>query len=232
MLSTLKEEVYKANCSLVAHKLVIFTWGNVSAIDRKEGLFVIKPSGVEYDEMKPEHMVVMDLEGKVVEGDLKPSSDARTHLCLYREFKEIKGIVHTHSEWATIWAQAGKNIPALGTTHADYFRGEIPCTRALTRSEIEGDYEMETGRVIAETFRNIRYQDIPGVLVRGHGPFCWGNHAADAVYNAVVLEQVAKMAYYTLRLNPDATFDSTLLEKHFTRKHGPDAYYGQGKTGK
>lgn len=227
MLSTLKSEVYKANCSLVDHKLVLITWGNVSAIDRREGLVVIKPSGVEYKEMKPEQMVVMDLDGNVVEGKLKPSSDALTHLFLYKEFPEISGVVHTHSEWATIWAQAGKGIPALGTTHADYFRGEIPCTRTLTRAEIEGDYEKETGRVIAEMFRNKRYQDIPGVLVHGHGPFCWGNTAADAVDNAVVLEQLAKMAYHTLRLDPDATFDPALLEKHFSRKHGPGAYYGQ-----
>ncbi len=228
----LKQTVYEANCSLVDHKLVIFTWGNVSAIDRKEGLFVIKPSGIDYSEMKAEQMVVLDLEGNVVEGDLKPSADALTHLCLYKEFPDIGGIVHTHSEWATLWAQAGKGIPALGTTHADYFKGEIPCTRSLTRSEIEGDYETETGRVISETFRNIRYQDIPGILVRGHGPFCWGSNAVDAVHNAVVLEQVARMAYYTLQLNPEVTFDPDLLEKHFSRKHGPDAYYGQDETGK
>ena len=228
----LKQTVYEANCSLVDHKLVIFTWGNVSAIDRKEGLFVIKPSGIDYSEMKAEQMVVLDLEGNVVEGDLKPSADALTHLCLYKEFPDIGGIVHTHSEWATLWAQAGKGIPALGTTHADYFKGEIPCTRSLTRSEIEGDYETETGRVISETFRNIRYQDIPGILVRGHGPFCWGSNAVDAVHNAVVLEQVARMAYYTLQLNPVVTFDPDLLEKHFSRKHGPDAYYGQDETGK
>ncbi len=227
MLSTLKKEVYKANCSLADHQLVIFTWGNVSAIDRKEELFVIKPSGVEYNQMKPEQMVVMDLEGNVVEGDLKPSSDALTHLFLYKEFKEISGVVHTHSEWATIWAQAGKGIPALGTTHADYFRGEIPCTRDLTLAEIEGDYETETGRVIVEAFRNIRYQEVPGVLVRGHGPFCWGKSAADAVHSAVILEQVARMAYYTLRLNPDATLAPGLLDRHFSRKHGPGAYYGQ-----
>lgn len=232
MLSTRKHEVFKANCSLVEHNLVLFTWGNVSAINRKERLVVIKPSGIDYQEMLPDQMVVMDLEGNVVEGNLKPSSDALTHLYLYKAFPEIGGVVHTHSEWATIWAQAGKGIPALGTTHADYFRGEIPCTRALNRAEIEGEYETETGRVIVEAFRNIRYQDIPGVLVHSHGPFCWGNSAADAVHNAVVLEQLAKMAYHTLQLNPDAKLDPGLLEKHFSRKHGPDAYYGQGKTGK
>jgi len=232
MLREIKKEVFQANMSLVEYKMVIFTWGNVSAIDRNQELVVIKPSGIDYMEMKPEQMVVLDLNGTVVEGDLKPSSDALTHLCLYKEFPEIRGVVHTHSEWATIWAQAGKGIPALGTTHADYFKGEIPCTRSLTRAEIKGDYETETGRVIAETFRNIRYQDIPGVLVHGHGPFCWGNSAADAVHNAVVLEQVARMAYHTLRLNEDATLDPGLMEKHFSRKHGPDAYYGQGKTGK
>lgn len=229
MLQEIRKEVFQANLSLVEYKLVLFTWGNVSAIERNEGLVVIKPSGIDYGEMKPEQMVVIDLEGNVVEGNLKPSSDAPTHIFLYKEFPEIGGIVHSHSEWATIWAQAGKGIPALGTTHADYFKGEIPCTRSLTRAEIEGDYETETGRVITETFRNIRYQDIPGVLVHGHGPFCWGNNAADAVHNAVVLEQVARMAYHTLQLNPDAIFDPDLLEKHFSRKHGPDAYYGQEK---
>jgi L-ribulose-5-phosphate 4-epimerase len=232
MLKEIKKEVFQANMSLAEYKLVIFTWGNVSAIDRNQGLVVIKPSGIDYREMKPERMVVLDMNGTVVEGDLKPSSDAPTHLCLYKEFPEIGGVVHTHSEWATIWAQAGKGIPALGTTHADYFKGEIPSTRSLTRAEIEGDYETETGRVIVETFRDIKYQDIPGVLVSGHGPFCWGNSAADAVHNAVVLEQVARMAYHTLRLNEDATINPGLLEKHFSRKHGPDAYYGQKKKEK
>jgi len=232
MLKEIKKEVFQANISLLEYKLVILTWGNVSAIDRNRGLVVIKPSGIDYREMKPEQMVVLDLNGTVVEGDLKPSSDALTHLCLYKEFPKIGGIVHTHSECATIWAQAGKGIPALGTTHADYFKGEIPCTRSLTRAEIKGDYETETGRVIAETFRNSRYQDIPGVLVHGHGPFCWGKSAADAVHNAVVLEQVARMAYHTLQLNPDATLNPDLLDKHFSRKHGPDAYYGQEETGK
>ena len=232
MLSTLKREVCQANGSLVEHNLVLFTWGNVSAINRKERLVVIKPSGIDYREMQPDQMVIVDLEGNVVDGILNPSSDVLTHLCLYQAFPEIGGVVHTHSEWATIWAQAGIGIPALGTTHADYFRGEIPCTRALNRAEIKGDYEKETGRIIAETFRNIRYQDIPAVLVRGHGPFCWGDSAADAVHHAVVLEQVAKMAYHTLQLNPDALFDPHLLEKHYSRKHGPGAYYGQGETGK
>ena len=225
----LKKIVCHANQELVKKNLIVLTWGNVSAINRKAGVVVIKPSGIGYMEMKPEQMVVLDLDGRVVEGNLKPSSDAPTHIYLFKKFPEIGGIVHTHSEWATIWAQGGKGIPALGTTHADYFHGEIPCTRPLSKSEIEENYEMETGKVITETFRNIRYQDVPGVLVHGHGPFSWGVDAVDAVHNAVVLEQVARMAYHTLQLNPDVKFDPDLLDKHFSRKHGPDAYYGQEK---
>ena len=229
-MQTLKQEVYNANLLLVDFGLVIFTWGNVSSIDRKEGLIVIKPSGIDYNKMKPEDMVVLDLNGKGIDGELKPSSDAPTHVSLYNEFPEIGGIVHTHSEWATIWAQSGKNIPALGTTHADYFNGEIPCTRPLSRSEIDGEYEVETGKIIGETFKNIRYQYIPGVLVHSHGPFCWGKTVTEAVHNAVVLERIARMAYHTLQINPDAKFDQDLLNKHFSRKHGPGAYYGQGEN--
>jgi len=229
MLSILKEEVYNANLLLVDFGLVSLTWGNVSAIDRKEGLIAIKPSGIEYNEMKPDDMVLLDLNGKVVDGELKPSSDAPTHIHLYNDFPEIGGVVHTHSQWATVWAQAGRGIPPLGTTHADYFNGEIPCTRPLQKSEIDGEYEIETGRVIRETFNKQRYIDVPGVLVHSHGPFCWGKNAVDAVQIAVILEQLAKMAYHTLQLNPGARMDPHLLEKHFSRKHGPGAYYGQGK---
>ena len=229
MMQILKKEVYNANLLLVDFGLVIFTWGNVSSIDRKEGLIVIKPSGLDYNNMKPDDMVVLDLNGKVVNGELKPSSDAPTHLLLYNEFPEVGGIVHTHSEWATIWAQAGKSIPVLGTTHADYFNGDIPCTRPLNRSEISGEYEIDTGKVIVETFGEIRYQEVSGVLVHGHGPFCWGKTATEAVHNAVVLERIARMAYHTLKLNPDAKFDQDLLNKHFSRRHGPGAYYGQDK---
>jgi len=230
MLSNLKHEVYEANLQLLNYGLVMFTWGNVSSIDRKEERIVIKPSGVEYEKMKPGNMVVLDLDGKVMDGDLKPSSDALTHISLYKEFPDIGAIVHTHSEWATIWAQAGKGIPVLGTTHADYFNGDIPCTRPLNKSEIEGEYETETGKVIGETFKNTNYQKIPGVLVHSHGPFCWGNDATDAVHNAMVLEQLARMAYHTIQLNTDVVFNQDLLKKHYSRKHGPDAYYGQKKN--
>jgi L-ribulose-5-phosphate 4-epimerase len=208
--------------------LVLFTWGNVSGIDRKKSLVVIKPSGVSYDDMKPEDMVVVDLEGNVVEGKYKPSSDTATHLVLYRNFTNIGGIVHTHSEWATIWAQSGMPVPALGTTHADYFYGDIPCTRKLTKGEIESAYEQETGNVIVETFKSADPNAVPGVLVNNHGPFAWGKDAHDAVHNAVVMEAVAKMAYYTLNINPVPPIDQELLDKHYLRKHGKNAYYGQG----
>lgn len=227
MLEKLKEEVYRANLDLVEHGLVVFTWGNVSGIDRERGLVVIKPSGVSYDEMRPQDMVVMNLYGQVVEGNLKPSSDTPTHLVLYRQFQNIGGVVHTHSEWATSWAQAGKGIPALGTTHADYFYGEVPCTRKMTKEEIEKDYELETGKVIVERFRELNPDQVPGVLVNNHGPFSWGKDAHNAVHNAVVMEEVAKMTFRTLQLNPETKMDQVLLDKHFLRKHGKDAYYGQ-----
>lgn len=229
MLKKLKKKVYQANLDLVKHGLVIFTWGNVSAIDRKKGLVVIKPSGVSYDDMQPDNMVVVDLEGNVVEGKYNPSSDTATHLVLYNNFDDIGGVVHTHSEWATIWSQAGQSIPALGTTHADYFYGDIPCTRKLTNSEIEGEYEKETGNVIVEKFHNQDVNAIPGVLVNNHGPFAWGKNADDAVHNAVVIEAVSKTAYFTLKIKRVSSLDQKLLDKHFLRKHGKDAYYGQDK---
>ncbi|MGD9931603.1 MAG: L-ribulose-5-phosphate 4-epimerase [Mangrovibacterium sp.] len=227
MLEELKEQVCRANLELVEHGLVIFTWGNVSGIDRSKGLVVIKPSGVSYDGMKPEDMVVVDLEGNIVEGKYKPSSDTATHLVLYKNFKNIGGIVHTHSEWATTWAQAGRSIPAVGTTHADYFYGEIPCTRKMTDEEIKGAYELETGNVIVECFNNLNPDYVPGVLVNNHAPFSWGTDAHNAVHNAVVLEEVAKMTFRSLHLNPNTEMSQTLLDKHFLRKHGKDAYYGQ-----
>ena len=227
MLEQLKEQVFQANLDLVKHGLVIFTWGNVSGIDREKGFVVIKPSGVAYDKMKPKDMVVLNLYGQVVEGTLKPSSDTPTHLVLYRQLPEIGGGVHTHSEWATSWAQAGRAIPALGTTHAHYFFGEVPCTRKMTKAEIEGDYELETGKVIVETFRELNPFQVPGVLVNNHGPFTWGANAGEAVHNAVVMEEVAKMAFRSQVLNPDASMSQDLLDKHFLRKHGKNAYYGQ-----
>ena len=228
MLEKLKEEVLKANLLLPKHNLVTFTWGNVSAIDRETGLIVIKPSGVEYDEMKASDMVVVDLEGNVVEGKLRPSSDTPTHIELYKAFPEIGGVVHTHSRWATSFAQAGLEIRPMGTTHADYFYGPIPCTRALTDEEIKGQYEKNTGTVIIETFRGIDPNAVPGVLVRNHGPFAWGTSAANAVHNAVVMEEVAFMNYHAMTLRPDAPCVSqTLLDKHYYRKHGKNAYYGQ-----
>lgn len=227
MLSDLREEVYKANLDLVKYGLVIFTWGNVSGIDRSKGLIVIKPSGVSYDDMKPEDMVIVDLEGKIAEGKLKPSSDTATHIVLYKAFANIGGVVHTHSEWATSWAQAGKGIPCYGTTHADYFYGEIPCTRPLTTKEIESDYERETGNVIVERFANINPDDIPAVLVNNHGPFAWGKNPHNAVHNAVVLEEVAKIAFRSQVLNKINPVSQALLDKHYLRKHGKDAYYGQ-----
>lgn len=227
MLELLKQQVFQANLDLVKHGLVIFTWGNVSAVDREKGLVVIKPSGVSYEKMTASDMVVLNLKGEIVEGNFKPSSDTATHLVLYRNFENIGGVVHTHSEWATSWAQAGKGIPAIGTTHADYFYGEIPCTRKMTTAEIKGEYELETGNVIVERFNGLNPDQIPGVLVNNHGPFSWGKDANDAVHNAVVLEEVAKMTFRSLQLNPETTMDQSLLDKHFLRKHGKNAYYGQ-----
>ena len=231
MLEKLKEQVWKANLQLPAHGLVVFTWGNVSGIDRESGLFVIKPSGVEYDQLRPEDMVVMDLNGNKVEGELNPSSDTPTHLELYRNFPTIGGVVRTHSRWATIWAQSGRSIPAYGTTHGDYFYGPIPCTRAMTPEEIGGEYELETGKVIVETFQDKKPEDIPAVLVKSHGPFTWGKDCFEAVHNSVVLEELAMMAWHTentygVQMQP---MQQELLDKHFLRKHGANAYYGQKK---
>ena len=227
MLEELKKEVYEANMLLPKYGLVTFTWGNVSGIDRESGLVVIKPSGVDYDKMTADDMVVVDLEGNRVEGNLNPSSDTATHLELYKAFPDMGGIVHTHSPWATSWAQAGRDIPCYGTTHADYFHRAVPCTGDMTHAQIDGDYEAETGAVIVERFRSLDPLHTPGVLVKNHGPFTWGRDAHEAVYNATVLEQVAKMAFITKLLNPTAGIDPLLVEKHFRRKHGPDAYYGQ-----
>lgn len=231
MLEKLKKQVCDANLQLVAEGLVVQTWGNASGIDREHDLVVIKPSGVAYAGMKPEHMVVVSLEtGKVVDGRLNPSSDTPTHLMLYRAFKNIGGVVHTHSLFATAWAQAGRGIPSYGTTQADYWHGDVPCTRALTAKEIKGDYEANTGRVIVETFRKLDPLQHPAVLVASHGPFTWGRNVADAVHNAAVLEFVARLASETLRLNPKVKpMPAALLNKHFLRKHGPKAYYGQNK---
>ena len=230
MLEQLKQQVLEANLLLPKHGLITFTWGNVSGIDRNSGLFVIKPSGVEYDVMKPEDMVVVDLDGNKVEGELNPSSDTETHRVLYREFPNIGGVVHTHSRWATTFAQAGQGIRAYGTTQADYFYGEIPCTRDMTSEEIKGAYEYETGVVIAETFRQINPDHMPAVLVKNHGPFTWGTDPFNAVHNAVVLEEVAMMAFHTQLLTGSREpMPQVLLDKHFLRKHGPDAYYGQKK---
>lgn len=228
MLSELKQLVLGANLMLRDHHLVIFTWGNVSAIDRKTGRVVIKPSGVAYDGMKADDMVVVDLDGNILEGSYKPSSDTPTHLALYKGFSDIGAVVHTHSRWATVFAQAGKGIPALGTTHADYFYGEIPCTRQMTAKEISGNYEEETGNVILETFDGIPPMSVPGALVHSHGAFAWGDTAENAVHNAVVLEEVAHMAYHTLLVQRDrAPMQKELLDKHYLRKHGKGAYYGQ-----
>jgi L-ribulose-5-phosphate 4-epimerase len=226
-LKELKQSVFEANLDLVKYGLVVFTWGNASAIDRENGLVIIKPSGVEYDSMNPQDMVVVDLNGKVIEGKLKPSSDLATHLVLYKAFRDIGGVVHTHSEWATSWAQAGRAIPAYGTTHADYFHGEIPCTRKLTEAEVKSAYEIETGNVIIESFSGLDPMAIPGVVVNGHAPFAWGKNAHDAMHNAVVLEEVAKMAFRTEVLGNKLPVDQYLLDKHYLRKHGKDAYYGQ-----
>ncbi len=229
MLKQLKKQVLQANLLLPKHGLVVFTWGNVSGIHREKGLVVIKPSGVSYDEMQAQDMVVVELEtGKVVDGTLKPSSDTATHLELYKAFPNIGGIVHTHSRWATTFAQAGRGLVALGTTHADYFYGEIPCTRKMTKAEIEGEYEKETGLVIKETFDGKNPDAIPAVLVHSHGPFTWGSDPMDAVHNAVVLEEVAFMNFHTLMLEPKMpSMQQDLLDKHYLRKHGANAYYGQ-----
>lgn len=228
MLKELKEQVYEANMELPKRGLVTYTWGNVSGLDAERGLFVIKPSGVDYEVLKPEDLVVLDLEGNVVEGKYRPSSDTPTHLELYKAFPEIGGIVHTHSPWATSWAQAGRAIPCYGTTHADYYYGEIPCARSLTAAEINRDYEMNTGLVIIETFRKKNPVYVPGVLCKNHGPFTWGKDAAEAVHNAVVLEEVAKMAYQAEMLNHQIMpAPQVLMDKHFMRKHGENAYYGQ-----
>ena len=230
MLEQLKKEAYEANMDLVAKGMVIYTWGNVSGIDREKGLVVIKPSGVDYDKLKPEDMVVMDLEGNKIEGDYKPSSDTPTHLVLYKKYPEIGGVVHTHSPEATSWAQAGRSIPLYGTTHADYFFGEIPCARSLTPEEIDSAYEKNTGLVIIETFeeRKLNPMHTPGVLCKNHGPFTWGKDAAEAVHNAVVLEEVAKMATKTELINPKVLpAPDSIRDKHFYRKHGANAYYGQ-----
>ena len=232
MLEQLKQQVYEANMELPKRGLVTYTWGNVSGIDRASGLFVIKPSGVEYDELRPEDLVVMDLNGNKVEGDLNPSSDTRTHLELYKAFPDIGGVVHTHSPHAVAWAQAGRDIPAFGTTHADYFYGPIPCARALTQEEIDEDYEKNTGKVIIEEFTKLGIQPmhVPAVICTSHGPFTWGKDAAQAVYHAVVLEEVAKMAIYTIQIDPNAApAPQRIQDKHFLRKHGPNAYYGQHK---
>ena len=232
MLEQLKADVCKANLELVKRGIVIYTWGNVSGIDRKKGLVVIKPSGVDYDGMRPEDMVVVDLEsGKTAEGKWNPSSDTKTHLEIYRRFPDVGGVTHTHSVHAVAFAQAGMDVPALGTTHADYFYGPVPCTRELTKQEVDEDYELNTGKVIVETLRQrgIKPLAVPGVVVRNHGPFTWGKNAAASVYHAVVLETVAEMDLKTLLLNPAAAMQQYILDKHYMRKHGPNAYYGQAK---
>lgn len=233
MLEELKEKVLQANLDLPKHGLITFTWGNVSAIDREKGIVAIKPSGVEYDGMTSDDIVLCDLDGNVVEGTLNPSSDLMTHLEFYKNFPDIGGVVHTHSRWATSWAQAGMDLPALGTTHADYFHGAIPCTRKMNYKEIVEDYELETGKVIVETFheRAIDPNAVPGVLVHSHGPFAWGKNAADAVHNAVVMEECAMMAFVSSQLHQGVIeeMQPVLLDKHFLRKHGANAYYGQKK---
>lgn len=227
-MQSLKQQVFDANMALPYYGLVTFTWGNVSAIDRERGIVIIKPSGVPYDTMKADDMVVVDLQGNIVEGEYRPSSDTPTHLELYRRYPHLGGIVHTHSTHATAWAQAGLSIPALGTTHADYFFGDIPCTRALTVDEVAGDYELNTGKVIVETLGDTNPMHTPGIVVYQHGPFAWGKDALDAVHNAVVMEEVAKMAWIACGINPRLRLiDPYLMDKHFSRKHGPNAYYGQ-----
>jgi L-ribulose-5-phosphate 4-epimerase len=230
MLEKLKEDVFKANLDIVRNGLVIHTWGNVSARDPDTGMIVIKPSGVSYKSMKPHDMVVIDPDGKLIEGKFKPSTDAPTHLMLYNAWKTIGGIVHTHSSYATAWAQAGQDIPPFGTTHADHYHGDVPCTRALTDDEIVNDYEVNTGKIIIERMGNTDPFALPSVLVNSHGPFCWGTDAGNAVYNAISLEEIAKMAFYTIMLGHSEPVKKSLLDKHFKRKHGSSAYYGQGKS--
>lgn len=228
MLEELKKQVLEANLLLPKYGLITFTWGNVSGIDRESGLVVIKPSGVSYDGMTVEDMVVVDLDGNVVEGKWRPSSDTPTHVELYKAFPNIGGVVHTHSRWATTFAQAGMNIPPMGTTHADYFYGPIPCTRAMTDEEIAGEYEKETGKVIIEAFEGINPDDVPGVVVFSHGPFAWGTDAMNAVHNAVVMEEVAFMDWHAMTINPErGNMQQALMDKHYLRKHGKNAYYGQ-----
>ncbi len=230
MLEQLKQQVYEANMELPRRGLVTYTWGNVSGFDKETGYFAIKPSGVEYDDLKPEDMVIMDLNGNQIEGSYRPSSDTATHIELYKAFQDqgIGGIVHTHSPWATQWAQAGRSIPSYGTTHADYFYGDIPCARSLTKEEIDEAYEKNTGLVIIETFASRNPVYVPGVLCTNHGPFAWGKDAKEAVHNAVVLEECARMAYFTECINPDVKpIPQPLMDKHFLRKHGENAYYGQ-----
>jgi L-ribulose-5-phosphate 4-epimerase len=229
MLEKLKTSVCQANLELVRAGLVIHTWGNVSGRDFESGLIVIKPSGVSYSELKPVDMVVIDTEGNVVEGNYNPSTDTPTHLVLYNRYSEIGGIVHTHSSFAASWAQAGRSIPAFGTTHADHFHGEVPCSRALSDTEISDNYELNTGQVIIETIASAHPMSMPAVLVNNHGPFCWGSDASEAVYNAVALEEIAKMAFYSVLLGKSEPISKVLLDKHFMRKHGSDAYYGQKK---
>ncbi|MBX9986315.1 MULTISPECIES: L-ribulose-5-phosphate 4-epimerase [Priestia] len=232
MLDKLKEEVFQANIDLPKHGLVKYTWGNVSAIDRDSGLFVIKPSGVTYEKMTAQDMVVVDLDGRVVEGELNPSSDTLTHAVLYKHYPEIGGIAHTHSTWATIWAQAGLDVQAMGTTHADTFYGSVPCARFLTEKEVNDGYEVETGKVIIETFeeRGLDVLAVPGILLQGHGPFTWGKDAKSAVMNSVVLDEVSKMNFFTQKLNVLAEeLPQRILDKHYLRKHGQNAYYGQGQ---
>ena len=230
MLDKLKENVFRANLEIVKQGLVIHTWGNVSGMDKATGLIVIKPSGVSYKSMKKEDMVVLDPGGKVVEGKHKPSTDAPTHILLYKTFSSIGGIVHTHSTYATSWAQAGKAIPPLGTTHADHYYGEVPCSRKLAVNEVNTNYEVNTGKVIAETMKGKDPLSVPSVLVNSHGPFCWGTDVEDAVYNAVALEEIARIAFYTILLGKKEPIDDYLLDKHFMRKHGKDSYYGQKKS--
>ena len=230
MLEQLREEVYRANMELPERGLVVYTWGNVSGIDRESGLVVIKPSGVEYEDLSPENLVIVDLNNNIVEGKMNPSSDTKTHVELYRTFPEIGGIVHTHSSHAVAWAQAGKDIPCYGTTHADYFYGSVPCSRNLTAEEVAEDYELNTGKVIAEEFARRKLDPVatPGVICHSHGPFTWGKNAAQAVYHAVVLEEVSKMALYTVMIDPQASrAPQYVQDKHYSRKHGPNAYYGQ-----
>ena len=230
MLEELRKAVWEANMELPRRNLVTYTWGNVSGIDREKGLIVIKPSGVEYEDLTPEKLVIVDLDNKIVEGNLNPSSDTKTHVELYRAFPTLGGIVHTHSPHAVAWAQAGRDIPCYGTTHADYFYGPVPCARSLTAEEVEEDYERNTGKVIIETFteRGLDPKAVPGVICRNHGPFTWGKDAAQAVYHAVVLEEVAKMAMYTITIDPNTpSAPQHVQDKHYMRKHGPNAYYGQ-----